>query len=57
MLYSIVNYDGVDLIFSVARGYSIRKEGEHYKDVLQIADSEMYVNKKYLKEKYNMKDR
>lgn len=31
--------------------------GQHYKDVLQIADKEMYENKKYLKEKYNMKGR
>ncbi|MBQ6730532.1 MAG: hypothetical protein IJR08_01320 [Bacilli bacterium] len=26
-------------------------------DVLQIADKEMYANKTYLKEKYNMKGR
>ena len=57
MLYSIVNYEGVDLIFSVARGYHIREEGQHYKDVLQVADDKMYENKKYLKEKYNMKGR
>ena len=31
--------------------------GQHYKDVLQIADKVMYENKKYLKEKYNMKGR
>lgn len=57
MLYSIVNYEGVDLIFSVARGYSFKEEGQHYKDVLQIADDKIYENKKYLKEKYNMKGR
>lgn len=57
MLYSIVQFDGQDLIFSVARGYHIRQEGQHYKDVLQIADKAMYENKKYLKEKYNMKSR
>ena len=57
MIYSIVQFDGVDLIFSVARGYSIRKENEHYKDVLQIADSEMYIHKKYVKEKYNLAKR
>ena len=57
MLYSLVTYEEKELIFSVARGYHIRQKGEHYKDVLQIADKEMYANKKYLKEKYNMKGR
>lgn len=57
MLYSIVNYEGVDLIFSVARGYSHYKKGDRYQDVLQRADSEMYINKKMLKEKYGMKGR
>lgn len=57
MLYSLVKYEGKELIFSVARGYHVRTEGQFYKDVLQIADNEMYVNKKYLKEKYNMKGR
>ena len=57
MLYSLVEYEGQTLIFSVARGYHIRESGQHYKDVLQIADKAMYENKKYLKEKYNMKGR
>ena len=57
MLYSLVDYEGVQLIFSVARGYHIREKNEHYKDVLQIADKAMYENKKMLKEKYNMKGR
>lgn len=57
MLYSIVQYEGVDLIFSVARGYSFYQEGDRYQDVLQRADKEMYINKKDLKEKYNMKGR
>ena len=57
MLYSLVEYEGVQLIFSVARGYSIYQEGQHFKDVLQIADNAMYENKKYLKEKYHMKSR
>ena len=57
MSCSIINYEGVDLIFSVARGYSHFKEGDCYHDVLQRADTEMYANKKMLKEKYNMKSR
>ena len=57
MLYNIYEYEGQQLIFSVARGYRVRENGERYKDVLQVADKEMYANKKYLKEKYNMKGR
>ena len=57
MLYSIVEFKGQNLIFSVARGYKVREEGMMFKDVLQIADTEMYANKKMLKEKYNMKGR
>ena len=57
MLYCIYNYEGVDLIFLVARGYSHYQKGDRYQDVLQRADSEMYANKKMLKEKYNMKGR
>ena len=57
MLYSLVEYEGKELIFSVARGYSISQENQKFKDVLQIADDEMYKNKKFLKEKYNMKGR
>ena len=57
MQYSIFNYEGVDLIFSVARGYSHYQKGDRYQDVLQRADVEMYINKKMLKEKYNMKGR
>lgn len=57
MLYSIVEYEGKELIFSVARGFAKREKGQHFKDVLQIADDAMYRNKKALKEKYNMKGR
>ena len=57
MLYSLVDYEGVELIFSVARGYSKYEKGQHYKDVLQIADKAMYENKAYLKEKYHMAKR
>ncbi|MBR4378133.1 MAG: GGDEF domain-containing protein [Bacilli bacterium] len=52
--YKIINYDGVDLIFSVARGYSKYEKGDLFKDVLQRADSAMYVNKKEVKEKYHI---
>ena len=55
--YSLVEYEGVELIFSVANGYAIYQEGDRYQDVLERADAEMYSNKKMLKEKYNMKGR
>jgi diguanylate cyclase (GGDEF)-like protein len=57
MLYSLVDYEGVELIFSVARGYKIRDKEPKFREVLQVADEKMYENKKYLKEKYNMKGR
>lgn len=57
MLYSLVDYEGVQLIFSVARGYAKYEKGQKYKDALQLADNAMYENKKFLKEKYNMKGR
>ena len=57
MLYSIVEYEGKELIFSVARGYKIRDKESKYQEVLQVADKLMYENKKYLKENYNMKGR
>ena len=57
MLYSVVKFKGQKLIFSVARGFHIREKGESFKDVLQIADEEMYKNKKMLKEKYHMQSR
>lgn len=57
MEYSLINYDGVDLIFSVARGYAKYNMGDRYQDVLQRADEMMYTNKKNIKEKYNLKGR
>ena len=52
--YKIIQYDGVDLIFSVARGYSKYQKGDLFKDVLQRADTAMYENKKAVKEKYHI---
>lgn len=57
MLYSLVEFEGKELIFSVARGYKVREKEKAYSEVLQVADGLMYENKKYLKEKYNMKGR
>lgn len=57
MTYSIINHEGVDLIFSVARGYAIHSDEKNFRDVLQKADNAMYDNKVMLKEKYNMKSR
>lgn len=55
--YSLVEYEGHQLIFSVARGYAIHQEGQLFKDVLQIADDAMYKNKAEIKQTYNMKSR
>ena len=55
--YSLIQYEGQELIFSVAHGYSLYQEGDRFADVLQRADNEMYGNKKALKEKYGMKGR
>ena len=57
MLYSLVKFEDKELIFSVARGYKIRDKEKNYRDVLQVADNLMYENKKYLKEKHDMKGR
>ncbi|MBP5694219.1 MAG: GGDEF domain-containing protein [Bacilli bacterium] len=57
MIYSIVEYEGQKLIFSVARGFAKYTNEEKFRDVLQIADDAMYINKKAIKEKYNMKSR
>ena len=52
--YKLIHYDGVELIFSVARGYSKYQKGDLFKDVLQRADTAMYENKKAVKEKYHI---
>lgn len=57
MTYSLVEYEGVELIFSVASGHAIYQKGDRYQDVLQRADKMMYENKAAIKAKYNMKGR
>ena len=55
--FSYHEYDGVQLIFSVAHGESVHEEGEPYSATLQRADEAMYINKKWLKETHGMKGR
>ena len=55
--YSLIEYEGKKLVFSVARGYAKYEEGDFYKDVLQRADDMMYSNKAEIKSTYKMKDR
>ena len=50
-------YEGVSLIFSIARGYSSYQGNEQFRDVLQRADEAMYINKKGIKEKFGWKGR
>ena len=55
--YSLIEFDGHELIFSVAHGEAIYQKGDRFQDVLQRADKKMYQNKKELKEKYGMESR
>ena len=55
--YSLIQHEGVELIFSVAYGYAKYESGMKYKDVLQKADNAMYENKKAVKAKYGLKQR
>lgn len=55
--YSIIEYEGQKLIFSLAHGHAIYEEGMKYREVLQKADDAMYENKKKIKQKYGMKSR
>ena len=55
--YSLIEFDGRQLIFSVARGYAKYVEGEKYTDVLQKADKMMYENKEEIKTTYHLKGR
>ena len=55
--YSLIEYEGQTLIFSIAHGFARREEGQKYKDVLQVADKAMYANKEMLKSKYGMAKR
>lgn len=57
LLYSEIEYEGQNLIFSVARGYAIHEDGQRYQEVLQKADANMYTHKKYIKELKHLKDR
>ena len=57
MTYSLVQYEGVELIFSVASGHAKYEKGDRFQDVLQRADSMMYINKAEIKAKYGMKGR
>lgn len=55
--YSIIQFEENNLIFSIARGYSVCQDGDKFLDVLQRADEAMYENKKMLKEKYGLVSR
>ena len=57
MTYSIIEHNEHELIFSIARGYSIYHEGQDYRTTFQKADMNMYENKVAIKTKYNMKSR
>ena len=55
--YSLIEFEGETLIFSIAHGFARHEEGQRYRDVLQVADKKMYANKEMLKSKYGMAKR
>lgn len=55
--YRIIKYEKTDLVLSVARGYSVYQSGDKYNSVVQRADSDMYRNKRAIKQKYGLPDR
>lgn len=55
--YSMVMFEGQELMLSLARGVAVHEKGEKYNDTYQRADRDMYVNKKYVKEKHNIQGR
>lgn len=57
LTYSKITYEGIELVFSVAHGVGKYEAGMKYRDVLQKADDAMYENKKFIKDKYNLKHR
>lgn len=57
LTYSLIEFEGRELIFSLAHGVAKYESGLKYKNVLQKADNAMYLNKKEIKEKYGMKGR
>lgn len=55
--YQLIEFEGKEIILSLARGYAIYEEGQAYKDVFQKADNAMYDNKIMVKEKYHLAKR
>ena len=52
--YSKIEYEGHELVFSVARGYHLSGPNMTYKEVFQAADDKMYENKREIKTTYNL---
>ena len=55
--YQMIEFEGKEIILSLARGYAIYEEGLSYKEVFQKADNAMYENKVMVKEKYHLAKR
>lgn len=55
--YQEIELDGIKLTLSVAHGVGIYSPNLRFQDVYQEADDQMYLNKKMLKEKYNIASR
>ena len=52
--YTKIEFEGHELVLSVARGYHKSMEGLSYKEVFQAADDKMYENKREIKKEYNL---
>lgn len=55
--YQLIEFEGKEIILSLARGYAVYEEGLSYKEVFQKADNAMYENKVMVKEKYHLAKR
>ena len=55
--YQMIEFEGKEIILSLARGYAVYEEGLSYKEVFQKADNAMYENKVMVKEKYHLAKR
>ena len=52
-----IEFEGKKLVLSVAIGMQENEKDKKYNDIFQLADKNMYANKKIIKKKYNIKSR
>ena len=57
LLYTKVTFEDKELILSLAYGYARSNHMSLYRELFEEADKMLYVNKKIIKEKYNIPNR